>query len=1395
MFLLGPSLLQGRMRGPNGRGFEQHQQGEPLYMNMPEIPQGSAAEFETVRTPAGPGNDPSLHATAQEAVNAGSSKGGAATQVITNPPPARDGLAVFHGDRTPEQRTLMDILNETVSAYPGAPAIDDGAVSLSYAELEFQVQALARRLWAGGIGAGDRVGIYVPSGSVDLYVAILGVLYAGAAYVPVDSDEPAGRADLVWAEGGVCAVVEAGLELNLLQGVPVGGHSPHPHPEDDAWIIFTSGSTGKPKGVAVTHRSAAALVDAESSLYCVDAPLSPGDRVLAGLSVSFDASCEEMWLAWAHGACLVPAPRSVVRSGADLGPWLVERRITAVSTVPSLAAHWSTETLQRVRLLIFGGEACPEDLVRRLLGPGREVWNTYGPTETTVIACGALLDGKPPVRIGLPLAGWDLAVVGEDRQPVKWGEVGELVISGVGVSRYLDPQKDAEKFTPLPALGWERAYFSGDHVRAEPEGLVFVGRVDEQIKVGGRRIELGELDDALSRLPGVAAASAAVHATKSGNKVLAGYLVPAAGAALDLAAARAQLAKQLPAALVPSLGIVDELPLKASGKVDRKSLPWPLPMVDTPADVRVELNADLRWLGQRWTDLLGPLPLTEESDFFALGGASLAAAQLVSALRERYPKVSVADIYEHPTLSAMSEHLASLRDSELDVRPTPQSPWWLGLAQTPLIIALYGITGLRYVTGIAVVCMVMTHTVGSPWTPDPPLIPTLAAWLALYSLPARMLGAVVSCRLLLVGVGPGIYRRGGSTHLRLWAAERIVTYCKLEPIMGTPLGTWYARALGCRVGEDVHLDAMPPVTGFASFGDRSSIEYEVDLAGHWVEGGQLHIGAVHVADDARIGTRSTLMGGAKVGRGAETEPGTLVAGEVPAGELWAGSQMQKVGTAGGGWPADPATAPQTRGVRLLYSAALGGLTLLNLASLVPGSALMLWLLNGVGSLTEALWILALWSPVFVVSAMVTYLMLIAAVVRSTARLMPPGMHPANGVSGWASWLSTLLLSRSLITMYPLYASVLTPAWLRLLGAKVGRHVEISTMETVPHLTDLGDRSFLADHSMVSMRRVRKGWLHLGPAGVGEKSFVGNSAIVGPDTRVPENSLIAVLSSAPAQMPAGSSWFGRPAVELPRPVQVGDTSRTYEPPRRLLVARSAVEACRILPAVITAWLALVTVWVLSALWDTFGFLAAVIWSGPVLLVSGIAAALLAVAAKWLLVGRFEATEHPLWSSFVWRNELADVFSESLAVPGLVRMSLGTPMLNAWLRWMGARIGRSVWCETWWLPEFDLIEVGDGASINRGTVLQTHLFHDRIMRLDEVRLEDGSSLGPNSIVLPGSAIEEGGTVGGCSLLMRGESVPVNSAWCGNPLAHWDQSRPAQRRARHRKMNQYKSAGARV
>ena len=374
-------------------------------------------------------------------------------------------------------------------------------------------------------------------------------------------------------------------------------------------MIFTSGSTGRPKGVAVQHRSAAAFVDAEARLFLQDRPIGPGDRVMAGLSVAFDASCEEMWLAWAHGACLIPAPRSLVRSGMDLGPWMVANGITVVSTVPTLVALWPSAALAGVRLLILGGEACPPELAARLAVGGREVWNTYGPTEATVVACAARLDGVPPVRIGLPLDGWDLAVVGPDLQPVADGEVGELIIGGVGLARYLDPVKDAEKYAPMPTLGWRRAYRSGDLVRNESAGLLFVGRADDQVKLGGRRIELGEVDSALLAVPGVTGAAAAVRRTGSGGTVLVGYVAVQEGFAHE--AALAHLRSTLPAPLVPRLAVVDDLPTRTSGKIDRDALPWPVPTgMTTALEPTAPLDGTAGWLQSIWEQLLGVVPGT-----------------------------------------------------------------------------------------------------------------------------------------------------------------------------------------------------------------------------------------------------------------------------------------------------------------------------------------------------------------------------------------------------------------------------------------------------------------------------------------------------------------------------------------------------------------------------------------------------------------------------------------------------------------------------------------------------------------------------------------------------------------------------------------------------------------
>ncbi|MER6474517.1 Pls/PosA family non-ribosomal peptide synthetase [Streptomyces collinus] len=1251
-------------------------------------------------------------------------------------------------------RTLIDVLDASVRSYPDEPALDDGGTHLTYRELAAEVEGLRRRLAAAGVGLGDRVGVRVPSGTNDLYVAVLAVLAAGAAYVPVDAEDPDERAELVFGEAGVRAVVGAGHRIDVT-GAP-GGPAGRPGAGDDAWIIFTSGSTGRPKGVAVTHRSAAAFVDAEAALFLTDEPIGPGDRVMAGLSVAFDASCEEMWLAWRYGACLVPVPRSRVRSGADLGPWLVEQEITVVSTVPTLAALWEPETLDDVRLLIFGGEACPPELAQRLVTEGREVWNTYGPTETTVVACAALMTGDGPVRIGLPLDGWELAVVDETGEPVAMGGSGQLVIGGVGLARYLDADKDAEKYAPLDSLSWPRAYRSGDLVRAEPEGLVFLGRADEQIKLGGRRIELGEVDAALCALPGVTGAAAAVRTARGGNQLLVGYVVTQDG--WDRAAAVAKLRAELPAALVPLLALVGELPTRTSGKVDRAALPWPLAVLadDGPGE---QLYGTEAWLAEQWTEVLG-IPVRDAGDdFFAIGGSSLAAARLTTRLRTRYPSAAVLDVYQRPVLRKLARHLEASAQDDGEARTVVPVPVRARVVQTLLLVPLFTLLGLRWTVAL---------TALGDLLPGYAVLPTAPWWLvaagatALFSPPGRIAVAAGGARLLLRGVGPGRYPRGGSVHLRLWTAERLAEFSGATSLTGAWLER-YARALGNGVAADVDLHSLPPVTGMLKLGRGAAVESEVDLAGHWLDGDRLEIGPVRVGAHAVVGTRSMLFPGARVGKRAEVAPGSAVTGRVPTGQRWAGAPAAKLGKAKRNRPEE--RPPRGRRWRVMYG--VSGLVLSGLPLLAGVPALLVLGLSvapGDG-LAEALGHAALALVPATLAFGAAYALLILVAVRLLSVGLRAGTHPTHGRTGWQAWTVTQLMDRSRETLFPLYAGLVTPVWLRLLGMRVGRGAEVSTVLALPSLTTVGDGAFLADDTLTAPYELGGGWMRIGRAEIGRRAFLGNSGMTGPGRSVPDGGLVGVLSATPKKAKKGTSYLGLPPVKLPRSASDGDHSRTYAPAARLRWARGLVEACRIVPVLCSAALAGLTVAALCALgvW-------APLLSGPVLLAAGAVAAAVSVAAKWLLVGRHRAGEHPLWSSFVWRNELADTFVEVLAVPWLAGAVPGTPVLTAWLRALGAQVGRGVWVESYWLPETDLVTLADASTVNRGCVLQTHLFHDRILRTDTVVLREGATLGPGGIVLPGSTIGARTTLGPASLVMAAESVPDDTRWLGNPIEAW-------------------------
>jgi non-ribosomal peptide synthetase-like protein len=1265
-----------------------------------------------------------------------------------------------------DARSLLDVFADTLASHPSRIAIDAPDAVLTYSQLAAAVDRVAESLRDAGVSTGERVGVRLASGSSSLYVGILGVLHAGAAYVPVDAEDPPARAQEIWEQADVCGVLEHDLRFTARRSHTRRGHGEtygrEPSVDDDAWVIFTSGSTGQPKGVAVSHRSAAAFIDAEAWLWTV----SPEDRVLAGLSVAFDASCEEMWLAWGCGAALVPAPRALVRAGADLGPWLARREVSVVSTVPTLAAMWDEQTLAGVRLLILGGEACPAELGWRL-ARAREVWNTYGPTEATVVTTAARIRPDRPVTIGWPLHGWDVAVVDEHGEPVPFGEPGELAIGGVGLGRYLDPELDTERYAALPALGWERAYRSGDIVRETIEGYDFLGRADDQVKLGGRRLELGEVEAGLSAVPGVRAAAAAIQTTAGANPILVGYVV----GDVDPAHVRARAAERLPDGLTPLIVALDALPTTRSGKVDRAALPWPPPApAGAPEETDPSLSPTAAWLAERLADQLGPVSMRADTDIFALGASSIVVAKLVSALRERFPAVAVSDVYEHRRLDALAARLDHLGEVRTGPFTAPAAPTRrLGAMQLAGTLALTALASIQW----AIVALGYGNIesdgmprVGWGWL--------IGAWLLLCSPPARVAIAVLARRVLLPRrLRPGRYPRDSWLACRVWLLERLGEHCRLTRLAGTPWADRYARLLGADVAPGARLASMPTLTSLVHIGPGASIESGVDLHGWWIDGQELVIGEIHIGAGASVGARTLLAPGAHVGEGAEIEPGSVICGAVPAGEHWGGNgPARHLGPAGKDWPSPtttPSPARHPRLWKLMFACAPVWEGLLALLAFAPAVLLLVLAHAPVPSLGGSPAALVAEAGVFVSVSTVTLALLIALTLRLIwAALVRPGWHGEDGGLAWALWFSGELQESAGGALFPLYASLYTRPWLRLMGIRVGRRTEISTSTGLNPLVCFGELSHATDDVAFCGARARGGWLGVQPIEIGSRTFLGPGAVLREGTRLGDDSLVGALTLAPRSSARGSSWFGVPALQLPRVPHTADRTRTTEPTRALVLARAVMDAIRILgPNTISLSIGLLDLLVLDRLGARLGIPAMLALAPLVMLGSGIVSATVAVALKWIVIGRYRAGQHPLWSSFVWRDELINSAHEQLAGEWLLRFAIGTPLMSLYLRAMGARVGAGVWCETTAITEYDLVELGEGSAINRGACLMTHVFHDRLLRIGPTSIGAGATMGPTSAVLPDTALGAHACIGPHSVVLRGERLPAGTRWRGAPV----------------------------
>lgn len=1332
------------------------------------------------------------------------------------PLPADRSSEVFRGTARPEllrDETLAELLEAAAARTPEATALIFGDTAISYAELDRRADLAAAHLIDAGAAPGKTIGLWVPRG-IELLIAQLAITKTGAAWLPFDAGTPVERIAVCLADAQAIALVAGDALLPRLDTPPVVLACPilvagalaalrdgdalvraRPAPSDPAYLIYTSGSTGTPKGIAISQRSICHFLRSENALLGVRA----GDRVYQGFSVAFDMSFEEIWISYLVGATLWIAPDTLAGDPEALPQALIDAQIDVLHAVPTLLALFASD-VPNLRLINLGGEACPEALVSRWARPGRLLFNTYGPTETTVTASLAALMPGEPVTIGRPLPNYSLMIVDPEVRDrlalLPRGASGELCVGGPGVALgYAGrPELTAEKFVADPEAPGERIYRTGDLAAIDEAGDVrFYGRVDDQIKIRGFRVELGEIEIALAAQPGVSTAAVVLRQDAGIDQLVAFYVAdPQAALPASTVTLRTALAARLPPYMVPGRFLaLDAMPRLASGKIDRRMLrAQPLPRDSDGGESDLPETEAQKALFAALGQLFAGQTLRRDSDFFDdLGGHSLLAARLASMLRvdPRYARLTLRDLYQHRRLDRIAEAMAALASAAVPAARTAfkASPvwrrWTCGAAQAVAIPLLVALNMMQWLAPF----FTYHFYTGDPGDSIANAVAMSVA--AFVCVTLATFGVTIAGKWLVLGrARPGRYPLWGLTYYRWWLVDRLIDAAPSYLLPGSSLHAWYLRALGARVGDDSNLASLTiRVPDLLTIGDCVNVGEAVNFENARVEGGELILGRIDIADHGYVGSYAVMEGGSSIGEYGHLDPlSALSEGEhVPALRIFSGSPARDAGAY------DPAQYPprpqagraQRIGEGIFFLLGALAVSVLFFLPVFPSFALIDHFDSADGPpefLTLGGWLQLgkYFLYAFPASAILIVLTaLIAAGIRwAVLPRLVPGRFPVHGRVYLEKWLVNQIQENSLQVLHGVYATVFSPFWYRLLGAKVGRDTEISTAQgVVPDMLELGDDCFIADAVLLGDEEIDGGWMTLKPTVISRRSFVGNGAYVPDGTVLPEDVLIGVHSRVPPNeaMRSGETWLGSPPIRLPAREQTQGYAEalTFRPSPWRRLARAAVEAFRIVTPhaiVIAAGYGIVLNLMPAAAAEQWG---SVIWgltlSG---LVFGLGAFVFVALLKWLFVGRYVRTAAPMWTWFVWSSEAVTNLYEGIAVPNFVRYLRGTPWLPLALNLLGARIGKGVYLDTTDITEFDCVTIGDHSELNALCGPQTHLFEDRVMKIDQVRIGARVTIGPRSIVLYSASVADDARLGALTLVMKGERIPEASDWQGCPAA---------------------------
>jgi len=775
--------------------------------------------------------------------------------------------------------------------------------------------------------------------------------------------------------------------------------------------------------------------------------------------------------------------------------------------------------------------------------------------------------------------------------------------------------------------------------------------------------------------------------------------------------------------------------------------------------------------------------ISVDADFFYdLGGHSLLAAKVISNLRKiaGFESISILELYQNPSIRQLANKIqqgeskkkAEEAKSAIPRRPVKALHYYLcGLGQFVGCVFQYGMGAWQFLA--VILCYTWITQYQSLFS-----IKALVLYIMLLLLmPFALLSITIIAKWVLLGrVKPGIYPLWGWFYLRFWFIQGLQNnILPKKYLTGTPIIILFYRLLGAKIGKNCFIAtssmAIPDVV---SVGEGSTLSNEARVLGYIVEDGWLKIGPITIGNGCYIGSRSVLNIDTSMEDNAVLDDMSMLPSGmlIPKNQFYSGSPAcQSVA------PSNHMTVqhvkplekdlPHTIRYGFFHYLAMIFIMMLYYVCFLPGIIVLEYFYNH----SNFFAMICIGAPIAAILFMSVYFATICVTKRLLMKKAKPGIYPVHSFYYLRQWTVAKILD--IEEIHVLADSVFFPMLLRALGANIGKRVEMGEApEIIPDFLTIEKGGFAASGVAIAWPSVYNGFVSYGNVKIGKNAFVGNVSLLPQGTHLGEGGLLGCMTMPPSNNRASEAhtyWLGSPPIYLPTREIIGGfpDEVTYNPSKRLYFNRVAIELFRVLlPSTCTLILGCSLFYILDYLLVNTTMLTTALLLPLVDLGINLTIVTGLIILKWIIVGKIKPCTKPLWDVFIWKNDIREFTFGYYINPHFTDLVVGTPFISILYRAMGAKIGKRAYINTEGFAEFDLITIGDEVCINKDSLIQTHLYEDRIFKLDSLLIKDGCNVGVGSMVLYHTVMEPNSTLGSFSLLMKGETLPANTYWEGSP-----------------------------